>query len=179
MTAKEVIDSYITNTRLYRHRNKIFTNVYLEQFEADILEITSSNYAYEYEVKLSKADFKNDAKKSCTTANGELLAKHELLQSGERVNYFSFIVPEGMIGIEDVPAWAGLVYFKEKVARNGIRYCTFKHLKPRYLLAKEHFSMDRLTQLFESIYLKYYTLRAKVKELEKEFKYERNPNKEA
>lgn len=43
-----------------RRSNLVFPNIYIGSWEADILEITKSGYTYEYEVKISKSDFKAD-----------------------------------------------------------------------------------------------------------------------
>ena len=64
---------------------------------------------HEFEIKTSKADFKNEAK------NKKM--KHMLLESGgsrEVPNYFSFVVPEGLITVDDIAPKYGLIYIKGK-----------------------------------------------------------------
>jgi len=80
--------------------------------ECDTLSISNSEYIYEYEIKISKADFKKDFIKE----------KHSYIKSGNYVvenkkgiwyntaNYFYFVVPENLISVEDIPEYAGLMY---------------------------------------------------------------------
>lgn len=107
LSANLIIDSWCIGQTLQISGNKVFPNTYLGRFEADIFEITKSGYLYEYEVKISRADFKAEKKKT---------GKKEKLLSGERCNYFSYLVPEGLILPDEVPEYAGLVYI------NGVRY---------------------------------------------------------
>lgn len=91
--------------------------------ECDVLSISKSNYIYEYEIKISKSDFKADFKKD----------KHRLMIEGkgskERLikennqmikdtwyltpNYFYFVLPIDLIKVEDIPEYAGLIYINE------------------------------------------------------------------
>lgn len=93
--------------------------------ECDVISISKSDYIYEYEIKISKSDFKADFKKE----------KHKLMLEGvgtkERIikennqmvedvwyltpNYFNFVVPENLISIQDVPEYAGLIYMNENL----------------------------------------------------------------
>lgn len=97
--------------------------VFHNSWESDYLALTKSGYLYEGEVKISRADFKNDMKKK---------RKHQVLEGtyqpkmvdkwekGKRVgteeekvlkpHYFFYAVPEGLITEEEVPEYAGLVY---------------------------------------------------------------------
>jgi len=89
-----------------RKKNHIVAipNMYVHDWEADMISVTKAQYCHEYEIKISKADFKNDAKKP----------KHKLLmeQNSETVrapSYFWYVCPEGMIDVSDVPEHAGLI----------------------------------------------------------------------
>jgi hypothetical protein len=91
--------------------------------ECDVISISKSDYIYEYEVKISRSDFKADFKKE----------KHQLMLEGkgtkERLikenntidtwyltpNYFYFVVPRDLISIEEVPEYAGLMYMDENL----------------------------------------------------------------
>jgi hypothetical protein len=111
---------------LYRTEN---LNVFA--WESDSLAITKSKYAYEFEIKISRADFKNDFK------NKKM--KHQLLEGtyelfgdeflgdgkmglNDRPNYFYYVVPENLIAVEEVPNYAGLVYVKPRYNRDGKIY---------------------------------------------------------
>lgn len=80
-------------------------NLYVYNWESDYLAITRSGIAYECEIKISKQDFINDSKKH----NKHLIISEGRLPEG-RPNYFYYAVPEGLIGVEDVPEYAGLIY---------------------------------------------------------------------
>ena len=51
-------------------------NVYLYDWESDFISVTRAGYIHEYEIKISKSDFNNDAKSKTH--------KHEVLQGGCR-----------------------------------------------------------------------------------------------
>jgi len=86
--------------------------------ECDVLSISKSDYIYEYELKISRGDYKKDFikekhtliinEKYTKTIKGEILY---LLP-----NYFSYVTPKGLISIDEVPEYAGLIYIDE----NGI-----------------------------------------------------------
>lgn len=88
-------------------------------WEADTWEITDSFFSIEYEVKLTRADFKKDAFKadeppkyhwrSETPEWGPHLSKHVRLQMGDPngPSQFYFVTPQGMLTAADIPHWAG------------------------------------------------------------------------
>lgn len=83
--------------------------------ECDVLSVSKSNYIYEYEIKISRSDFKKDFLKEkhthiinenfTTIKKGEL---HYILP-----NYFSFVTPSNLISIDEVPDYAGLIYMND------------------------------------------------------------------
>lgn len=115
VTAEIIIDGYCNRVLREKVQNRVYPNIYLGKWEADILEITKAGYLYEFEVKISRRDFKIDASK--TETYGRRRRKYDVLKAGERVNYFSYIVPEGLIAPEEVPEWAGLIYARSYKAR--------------------------------------------------------------
>lgn len=85
----------------------IIPNFYLGWYEMDVCKIMKSGYVVEYEIKISRSDFFADFKKD----NG---AKHLKLQTSEsHCNRFFFVVPQGLILPEEVPAYAGLIEYRE------------------------------------------------------------------
>ncbi len=110
--------------------------------EADIFMIATSGLSYEYEVKRSLADFKADFKK---------VDKHKLFSDKafreERFknydsgwftcpNYFYYVCVEGLIPIELVPDYAGLVYVTEnscRVVKKGRRLHNYKATERLYM----------------------------------------------
>lgn len=121
--------------------------------ECDVISISKSNYIYEYEVKISRSDFKADFKK----------LKHKLMTEGsgfkEKLvkennifikdiwyltpNYFSFVVPENLISIEEVPIYAGLIYITTDLQ--------FIVVKKAPLLHKEKASYNFIRQLSHNL----------------------------
>lgn len=103
----------------------IMNNLYVfhHGWESDYLAFTKSDYIYEIEVKISRSDFKNDKKK---------VRKHQVLEgtyipkiqkdrfdnivTTEKVykpHYFYYAVPKGLITVDEVPEYAGLIYVNE------------------------------------------------------------------
>lgn len=79
---------------------------YLADVERDYLTVNKSGYATEYEIKISKSDFKNDFKKQ--------KHKHMKLGRGGIIRRFYFVVPEGMLTIYKIPPYAGWIEIKGK-----------------------------------------------------------------
>lgn len=108
----------------YHYPNITGMNVYLGDWECDVLTITKAGYSHEYEVKVSAADFRADAMKTrdrwdTTTRQRVSENKHQLIASGRRTNRFSFVVPEKLVGKVEVPDWAGLVVAVERIAKGA------------------------------------------------------------
>lgn len=92
----------------------ILPNYYLGHWEADVLRIRRSGLVYEYEIKTSRADYFNDFKKEFGNYHISAGNKHNHLQGGQRkCNRFFFVVPSGLIKEEEVPDYAGLIYYKD------------------------------------------------------------------
>lgn len=82
-------------------------NTYLHAWEADLISVTKAGYVHEFEVKISKQDFKKDAQKT---------KKHVALteQTNNSVpSHFWYVCPDGLIDVDDVPNHAGLIYIKK------------------------------------------------------------------
>jgi len=99
--------------------------------ECDVISISKSDYIYEYEVKISRADFKKDfIKEKHTNIINE---KYTRVSKGELVyllpNYFNFVTPTNLISIDEVPDYAGLIYMDE--------FGKFEIVKKPKLLHKE------------------------------------------
>lgn len=84
-------------------------NLFIYQWESDYLAITRSGMVYECEVKISRQDFLNDSKKK----NKHLIIEGNIdgiLYDYDRPNYFYYAVPDGLIKVDEVPDYAGLIY---------------------------------------------------------------------
>lgn len=82
-------------------------NMYVFGWESDVIILTKSGYWYEIEIKISRADFRNDQKHKSQKLN--LMADEGTLN---KPNYFYYAVPEGMISPDEVPPFAGLIYMR-------------------------------------------------------------------
>lgn len=178
MTENQIISGFCEMIFRDRKQNKVFPNVFINKYEADLLEISKSGYAYEYEIKTSIPDFKNDHKKSCgffatIDTNWEKipLLKKDVLKDGKRVNYFYYIVPDGMISSNDVPDYAGLMYategeFTAFIKADGGKYSVprmyFKVIKPAPKLSTVKASETLVSKCLESTYYRYHNLRTKL-----------------
>ena len=91
----------------------VLTNHFHTDWEADILMVDLEGCSHEIEIKMSKADFKNDFKKSyINQQTGEKFLKHDKIGCGDYVcNKFSFLLPMGMIEAEAIPKHCGIIEF--------------------------------------------------------------------
>lgn len=76
------------------------------RLESDLIVYTPSKVIHEIEIKLSRADFKQDFKK---------VSKHKRLSSGNcPVNKFTYACPEGLITEDMIPEYAGLIWIRSE-----------------------------------------------------------------
>lgn len=115
MNANEIIDFLAaTPTHTQRYEIQLPNCYYKYDSEADLLGIRKSNFCDEFEVKMTKSDFKADSRKSVSVLNenrrGRQVLKMEALESGLlSINYFWYAAPDGLITADEVPEFAGLV----------------------------------------------------------------------
>lgn len=112
-------------------------------WECDVCEITRAGYMREYEIKMTRTDFKVDAEKAREVWNGSysqphprpIEKKHDLLSAGDPrgPTMFYFVTPKGLLRPEEIPVWAGWI----EVARShGSSYAYSHTLKPAPRLHK-------------------------------------------
>lgn len=134
--SKNIDASLIMNLYLKKHSpiTTHFTGFGLA--ECDVISISASDYIYEYEVKISKSDFKNDFKKP----KHKLMSERRCIKNTKKgmlyltPNYFYFVVPENLINKEEVPEYAGLMYINDNME--------FIIIKKAPLLHKEKANSD-------------------------------------
>jgi hypothetical protein len=96
-------------------------------FECDMFAITKTGCYVEYEIKLTVADFRADAKKSDGRDERYDKETRKFVECAPRVKHaqlaaadpkgpsaFYYVVPAGLIEAKDVPVWAGLIHFDTK-----------------------------------------------------------------
>lgn len=132
-------------------------NLFVYGWESDYLAITQSMLAYEVEIKISRADFKNDA--------NHKKDKHLLFEGGNMIgrfpkdspmpNYFYYAVPDGLVSADEVPDYAGLLY----LGHYGV-----KHEKEAKKLTDEKFDPSKL-KLMDKFYYNMWNWRDKYDKL--------------
>jgi len=149
MTTLDIEKAFVKNIRVARN-NFVFPNIYLGDFECDVLEITKSMYAYEYEVKISVSDFKADKKKKGKFDN-------------PRTNYFYYIVPKGLIDIDMLPDYAGLIYcepitcgyYSKERGNYEIKKLYFSIVKSAPKIKKEKMCDNTFRYLLQKVYYRF------------------------
>lgn len=138
----------------------VVPNFYIGRFECDVLKISKAGHIYEYEIKISKADFKKDFDKAAYYLGGNK-TKHEIIKDGKRVNRFYYVVPEGLIKPDDVPAGFGLIYATvyKYGNKSGVKFTIVKMSK---LLKKESCSNDLYKSLATNLSVKLYNAKARL-----------------
>jgi len=96
----KAVHNYFSTGYKYCIKNSF---IFRYDWESDYFCINREGYAFEVEVKISKADFRNDIKKEKHKLFGENL-NNRLLP-----NKFYYAVPKGLIDEKDVPKYAGLI----------------------------------------------------------------------
>lgn len=86
-------------------------------WENDVFMLSDSGYWWEFEIKLTLADFRRDAEKTRTAGQWDARLeekKHALLAGGERgPTCFYYVAPIGVIPLDQLPTWAGLIEIKQ------------------------------------------------------------------
>ena len=130
---------------------KYFTeNLNVYDWESDVLKITKSGYAYEFEIKISRGDFKNDFKHK--------KKKHLLLENKDdntkMPNYFYYVVPEDLITEDEVPEYAGLIYVHATIIGTSRVYYQFEEIKKAPKLHTNKIDENNL-KLIDKFYYNY------------------------
>lgn len=111
MEKPKINEQYIQERlRYFNSQPRMFlNNLYVFDWESDVLILTKAVLWYEFEIKISRSDFFSDRKK---------VGKHEKLSTAEytrKPNYFYYAVPDGLIKPEECPPHAGLIYVRDNV----------------------------------------------------------------
>ena len=155
-----------------RNNEPIVPNIYVYAWESDLLSVTRAGYVHEFEIKISRADFKHDAKKR---------EKHDVLRTGKayswtyyesvarkrtvieeaethitkrRPNYFWYACPQGMVSAKEVPEYAGLIEIEI-----GQSYYHHNRTKPAPLLHREKITPRQIQSIDRSFSFKYWRMR--------------------
>lgn len=188
---------------LFSNHDHHFLNKYIfgSDWESDFFSVTKSGYLYEVEVKISKSDFtadfgkfkhklfesRNEAevikdakyryskrwKKNVRKAPEKKINPQEI----KMPNKFFFACPDGLLKVEEIPEYAGLIYVSEFSAtvikqapilhkrKENIEELLFSKYQWGYINAKD--DLYNLEKKYNSINNKFETM---CRGLEKEFK---------
>lgn len=153
MTAKDIQraiirERYARNTTLpnYTPRN---------WFECDVFEVTAAGYFVEYEVKISKSDFRADAEKAKGFDAFNLERKHDLLSVSDMrgPSRFYFVTPENLIAEQELPPWAGLI-----IAHQGSRNVYLHTRRPAPQLHRIKLEDERFQSAMTTCYWRFLRL---------------------
>lgn len=153
----------------------LIPNSFTYQGEQDMIGVTKkSRLSYEFEIKISVQDFKNDFKNK--------IEKHSIYKTGKipdhakryfdsleddynkefnkkmvekytcRPNYFYYVVPQDLISVEDIPDYAGLYYIRKNSHE-------MKIIKKAKKLHKDRVNNDQLINMLSKTYYKYWKAR--------------------
>lgn len=111
---RSLISSFITPNKRYCAWEK---NVYMYSSESDLFLVDTNDMVTEIEVKASKSDFLADFNKS--EKHNRFKALHDLT---DIPNHFYFSAPEGLIDVEQLPEYAGLIEICQR-RNNASKYC--------------------------------------------------------
>ncbi|HJV19301.1 MAG TPA: hypothetical protein VJ552_05430 [Sediminibacterium sp.] len=137
-------------------------NYFIGSFECDLLRLTSSDLLVEYEIKTSRSDFKNDFKKARRSwRDGVVIeTKHDFISIGKRVNRFYYVVPEGLITPDEVPAGFGLIYAenpREMDPKYGYKFnvlIKFRIVKMSKLFTREKLAEKKYRHIAQNLCMK-------------------------
>jgi len=194
MKAKDITDAlhrrYGVNSR-YRLANAY---IFKSDWESDFFVQKQNGYCYEFEVKISRSDFFADMKKvnkhmilehgkyvqqnsiwnEQRTGNDDKWIKTEKeTEHNQRPNKFFYVVPSGLITVDELPTYAGLMTF-DGVSVNAVKEAPFIH--------KEKLDLSKvLVDKFQAYWLseKYdnYVLRQENKHLRSEIEILKDTDK--
>ena len=166
----------------------VMENLYVFGWESDKLIETRSGLIYEFEIKISKADFKNDFKNkkdkhAILEGTSEFLPYYEEVKkkygekydyskyyrtdSFKKPNYFYYAVPEGLIDENEIPSYAGLIYIlpDDYKKKNGdYAWSGFYIVKQAPKLHSTKYTDDEL-KLGEKFYYNMLTWKNKCREM--------------
>jgi len=157
------MDEFVIQNALYRHvlskqHNFIIPNIYLGSSEADLISVTKAGYINEYEIKITRSDFKADFKKS----------KHSFLKDRQKTfrSYFWFVAPEGLISSDEIPEYAGFMVVR-KGERSGWVCREIK--RPPRLSAKKINAWQK-DQILTAYMYRFWNMRDRVEAANKQLK---------
>lgn len=126
-------------------------------WECDVLELRKSGFWAEYEIKLSRPDFRADRYKAIRRFNYKTMEydhfrKHDLIasRSEKAPNLFFYVCPSGLLEASEVPEWAGLIYASFRYYRNEV--VRLEQIKPAPRLHRVKFDEKERNHMLRTYY---------------------------
>ena len=134
----KALNSYFIGNCRYKLANAF---IFKGDWESDFFVQKQNGYSYEFEVKISRSDFFADKKKvtkHLILSNGKFVEQKRLWnndRTGEddkwiieeterehlfRPNKFFYVVPKGLITVDELPKYAGLFYYEPYTGNCGL-----------------------------------------------------------
>lgn len=126
--------------------------------EVDLLSITRAGFVFDHEIKISRSDFKADFRNKDWKHYRYDQAPKE--NTRRCPNYFIFVVPAGLLKLEEIPHYAGLMYWRESKFHC---FGTFDVIKKPPRLHSEPVRFEILQKLARSLMFRYWNNRLKTK----------------
>lgn len=174
------LNSYFIGNCRYKLANAF---IFKHDWESDFFVQKQNGYSYEFEIKISRSDFFADKKKvdkHLILANGKFVEQKRiwndestckddrwLIEETEREhslrpNKFFYVVPTGMITVDELPKYAGLFYYGE-----GSDYsCNLKKIKDAPFIHKEALKFE--TVLCNKFYNYWLNAKNEIRQLKSE-----------
>lgn len=110
--------------------------------EMDVSKLTSTEYIYEYELKISRSDFLKESKNFDNNVDRRKYMKHKFMKTVYESlkiktrskktykvpNKYYFVCPKNLIKVEEILPYQGLIYFDDvKKTFEIIKEATFLH----------------------------------------------------
>ena len=181
MSNEKTIQNALHNWRLKMNHPFISPNATLPSGEADLLSVTKAGFVYEHEIKISRADFKNDFKhkeekhvwmRDAKKLKGECLrhvfSNQRWLRNTKAVplhcpNYFIYVCPKDLIAVKEVPEYAGLAFWLPNTQgfEHLWRFGRIQVVKEPPRLHSEKITKNRMEKLAISMMYRYWNYRLK------------------
>lgn len=127
----------------------IVSNSYIYSWESDLLAVNKeSHYITEYEIKISRADFKADFNKE--DKHRIIADSYEYNFSSDIPNYLYYATPPGLLDRSEIPKYAGLIEIGL-----GVRV-----MKRPPLLHKDVIDSFMIDKLLKKVYYKYWNAKS-------------------
>lgn len=143
MSRTKDIQRLVGKQQALKFHNPVVQNITPLSFsEFDVLSVSKSGFVYEFEVKISRSDFKADAKKR---KFAKYAAPH--VYASIIPNYFSYVCPKDLISESEIPIYAGLYYHCDTPIEEYPSGVLIEIRKPKLI----HKQMHNKNEIFEKV----------------------------